>query len=71
MPSPEIKRFIREHQDDDVRHLALQADSFSLLKINFPFLLNQIAGRQLIRNRISSWYPLEDVSALMFRAMLL
>jgi hypothetical protein len=61
MLSPEIKQFIREHLHDDVRQLALQAASIPIPKVDVPFILNQIAGRQQIKNKIPSWYPLDDL----------
>ncbi|MDR2086938.1 MAG: SAM-dependent methyltransferase [Dysgonamonadaceae bacterium] len=61
MLSSEVKRFIREHLDDDVRLLALRAASFPHPEIDFHFLLNQIAGRQQIKNKIPSWYPFDDI----------
>jgi 16S rRNA G966 N2-methylase RsmD len=61
MLSAEEKQFIREHLTDDVAQLALHADSFSGLKINFPRVLRQIAGRQQTRDKIPSWYFNDDI----------
>jgi hypothetical protein len=61
MLSPEIKQFIKEHLHDDVRQLALRTATISIAETDFPFILNQIAGRQQIKNKIPSWYPLDDL----------
>jgi hypothetical protein len=61
MLSAEEKQFICEHLSDDVTQLALQSHSFAHWKIDFPFVLRQIAGRQQIRNKIPSWYLIDDI----------
>ncbi|MDR2058215.1 MAG: SAM-dependent methyltransferase [Dysgonamonadaceae bacterium] len=61
MLSPENKQFIKEHLDDDIRLLALQFASNFRNKSDFSFIINQIAGRQQIKNKIPSWYPSDDL----------
>ncbi|MDR1436572.1 MAG: SAM-dependent methyltransferase [Candidatus Symbiothrix sp.] len=55
------KQFIREHLADDVNRLALQKKYFSHPEMDFPLILRQIAGRQRIKNKIPSWYPLDGL----------
>lgn len=55
----QTKCFIREHENDDVRQLALKAKSHP--HINFPFVLKQIAGRQIAKQKIPLWYQLTDI----------
>lgn len=48
-----MQEFIQKHLDDDVRHLALEADKFP--EINMPFVLQQIAGRQRVKDKLPTW----------------
>jgi len=57
--TPEIQQFIREHQHDDVRALALQAKKYP--GIDMPFAIKQIAGRQAAQHKIPSWYANEGI----------
>lgn len=57
--TPEIRQFIREHQHDDVRALALQAKKYP--GIDMPFAIKQIAGRQAAQHKIPSWYANESI----------
>ena len=57
--TPEISQFIREHQHDDVRALALQAKKYP--GIDMPFAIKQIAGRQAAQHKIPSWYANESI----------
>jgi 16S rRNA G966 N2-methylase RsmD len=54
--SPEQKQFISQHENDDVRDLALR---FS--REDMPFLLTQIKGRQIAKHKIPTWYKNVDV----------
>jgi 16S rRNA G966 N2-methylase RsmD len=45
--------FVREHGEDDVRRLALQAARWP--DIDMPTALQQIAGRQTARDKVPSW----------------
>lgn len=51
--------FIRQHADDDVRKLALQASRQA--HVDMPFALNQIAGRQKAQQKIPSWAAMEGL----------
>lgn len=50
--SPETQLFIREHQTDDVRALALQARKYP--NVDMPTAITQIAGRQVAAEKIPS-----------------
>ena len=51
--------FIQQHQHDDIRKLALQAAKYP--DIDFPFALQQIAGKQIAAVKIPSWNGREDI----------
>ncbi len=55
-PTKEQKEFIKTHQDDDVRQLALR---FS--RHDMPFLLTQIAGRQIAKHKLPTWYANDEI----------
>lgn len=57
--SPETLRFIKEHQQDDVRQLALQARKHPL--VDMPAAIVQIAGRQIAAEKIPSWQAVEGI----------
>lgn len=57
--SPETLRFIKEHQQDDVRQLALQARKHLL--VDMPAVIVQIAGRQIAAEKIPSWQAVEGI----------
>ena len=48
--------FVCKHANDDVRKLALSAKRTE--KLDLSFALDQIAGRQKARTKLSSWYAL-------------
>lgn len=50
----ETQQFILEHSNDDVQLLALQANRFPQIDMNFA--LRQIKGRQKIRNKVPHFY---------------
>lgn len=52
------KQFIRTHEDDDVRRLALKKSFFK--DMDMAFILAQIAGRQIARHKIPSWYANDE-----------
>ena len=52
--SAEELGFIEEHERDDIRNLALRKSLFE--GKDAPFLLSQIAGRKIAKNKIPSWY---------------
>lgn len=45
--------YIKEHRNDDVRQLALQATRHT--DIDLPFALDQIAGWQTARHKLPTW----------------
>lgn len=51
--------FIREHADDDVRQLALRGSKMS--EVDLPYALEQIAGRQKARSKLSSWASIDGI----------
>ena len=57
--SPETQQFIREHQSDDIRALALQAKKYP--NVDMPTAITQIAGRQIAAEKIPSWKEIEDI----------
>lgn len=57
--SPKTRLFIREHQTDDVRTLALQAKKYP--EVDMPVAITQIAGRQVAAEKIPSWKEINDI----------
>ena len=53
------RSFIRQHQDEDVRKLALQGTKDAA--VDLPMALQQIAGRQTARKKLPSWAAKEDI----------
>ena len=51
--------FVREHREDDVRRLALQAARWP--DVDMPTALQQIAGRQVARAKLPSWAAIEAI----------
>lgn len=49
----EMQEFIQDHLTDDVRQLALQANKYP--NLNMPFVLQQIAGRQRVKDKLPTW----------------
>jgi hypothetical protein len=58
LPEPLIA-FIRAHLNDDVRRLAMQASRYP--QIDMPFAVGQIAGRQLAKHKLPSFYEREEI----------
>ena len=52
-------RFVREHRDDDVRALALQARRDS--DVDLPWALDQIQGWQTARHKLPSWADIDGI----------
>ena len=59
MTQPITSEFIKKHQNDDVRKLALQATKFP--DVDFVFVLRQIAGKQIAAVKIPSWSERDDI----------
>ena len=55
--TPEQKSFVLMHEGEDVRDLALRFSS----REDMPFLLAQIAGRQVSKTKIPSWYAIDEM----------
>ena len=51
--------FVRQHEDDDIRKLALQGSKDPA--VDLTTALQQIAGRQAARHKLPSWADLEGV----------
>ena len=51
--------FVREHGEEDVRRLALQAARWP--NMDMPAALQQIAGRQVARVKLPSWAAIEGI----------
>ena len=52
-------RFVKEHREEDVRTLALQARRDG--DIDLPWALDQIQGRQTARRKLPSWAAIEGI----------
>lgn len=59
MMEDELKQFIKEHRNDDIRQLALQASRYPA--IDMPTALTQIAGWQALRNKVPTWAACDDL----------
>ena len=57
--SPETQLFIRQHQTDDIRILALQGRKYP--NVDMPTAITQIAGRQVAAEKIPSWKEINDI----------
>ena len=54
-----IKSFIKGHENDDIHLLTLQAHRYP--DIDIQLAIRQIAGRQIAKIKIPSWYKNEDI----------
>jgi len=57
--SAETREFIRKHQNEDIRELALQASRYP--GVDMQLAIDQIAGRRIAADKIPSWYASEDI----------
>ena len=55
----DTQQFILEHESDDIRQLALKAKSYP--GIDMSIAIKQIAGRQIAKHKIPSWYQCENI----------
>ena len=55
--SPETILFIREHRNDDVHSLSLQAKRYT--QVDMPLAIVQIAGWQATVSKIPCWHATE------------
>lgn len=53
------QQFIIQHGSDDIRQLALKTKSYPA--IDMPTAIQQIAGRQIAKYKIPSWYGCENI----------
>ena len=54
-----LKQFIKEHREDDIRQLALQAGRYP--DVDIPTALTQIAGWQSIRYKVPTWAACDEI----------
>lgn len=52
--SDQLMQFILDHESDNIRDLALLSKRYS--DIDLPFAIQQIAGRQIAKKKLPSWY---------------
>lgn len=57
--SSDIIQFVRKHENDNINELALQAKRYPTIDI--PLAIRQIAGRQIARLKIPTWYKNENL----------
>lgn len=55
----ETQEFIAQHESDDVHLLALKTKLYPTIDI--PLAIRQIAGRQIAKHKISSWYEIQNI----------
>ncbi len=55
----DIKKFIAEHENEDIRELALKASRYP--QINMQDAIQQIAGRRIAKSKIPSWYAQNNI----------
>lgn len=55
----DTQQFIIEHEADDIRQLALKTKSYPTIDI--PTAIRQIAGRQIAKYKIPSWYKCDNI----------
>lgn len=55
----DIRKFIEEHENEDIRDLALKAGRYPL--INMQVVIQQIAGRRIAKTKIPSWYTCKNI----------
>lgn len=59
-----VKQFIDQHQNDDIRQLALRYSGRQTVfeDGDLSFALDQIAGRQAARRKLPSWYECDGIT---------
>lgn len=55
----QTKEFIRQHESDDIRQLALKARSYP--QVDMSIAIQQIAGKQAAKHKIPLWYANENI----------
>lgn len=56
---PQTKQFIIDHEQDDIRQLALRSKKYA--GIDMPIAIKQIAARQIIRKKVPQWYQINEI----------
>lgn len=59
MISGTFNEFVKEHENDDIRVLALRATQYP--EIDMQFAIRQITGRRIAKEKIPSWYINENI----------
>ena len=59
--TPQQKDFIRLHEQEDVRELALKLDKEKYRELDVELVLKQILGRQTAKVKIPSWFANDDI----------
>jgi hypothetical protein len=59
MISAALNEFVKEHENDDIRVLALRATQFA--EIDIQLAIRQITGRRIAKEKIPSWYINENI----------
>ena len=59
MVNEPTRQYITAHANDDVSHLALHPSKDP--QVDMPMALQQIAGRQKAKEKLSEWYATEDI----------
>ncbi len=57
--SSETLKFIKEHQEEDMRMLALQAARYPL--VDMPAAITQITGLQIIKEKVPAWHATDGL----------
>jgi len=57
--SPDLISFVKEHEDDDIHSLALNAKKYS--GIDIQLAIRQISGRRIAKDKIPSWYIIDRI----------
>lgn len=55
------KDFIRQHEDNDIRELALKLDKDKYRELDVDLLLKQISGRKTAKDKLPSWYAHDEI----------
>ena len=53
--------FIRQHEDNDIRELALKLDKDKYRELDVDLLLKQISGRKTAKDKLPSWYNHDEI----------
>lgn len=59
MLTPELLDFVKEHEKDDIRALALRAKKYA--HIDMELAIRQIQGRKIAKDKLPTWYGYEQI----------